>query len=106
MPVTNLLAAAALIGTASAVEVQPAVDLITRNFGAKAASVFELVIEDGDCGGTKAPCFSLSQTSGKVSVTASSMSELTYGIGYYTRYICGLTIGRDKCDHAAPCFFP
>ena len=24
------------------------------------------------------------------------MSELTYGIGYYTRYTCGLTVGRDK----------
>ena len=89
----SLAAAAA----ASAPAEQPAADLITRNFGADAAAAFELTIKaDAACGSEKAPCFSLSQAGGKVSVTASSMSELTYGIGYYTRYTCGLTVGRDK----------
>ena len=69
-----------------------------RNFGATAAAAFDLSLADGPCGAEKlaAPCFALSQAGGKVSIVASGMSELTYGIGYYTRYTCGLTIGRDK----------
>ena len=69
-----------------------------RNFGAAAAAAFDLSLADGPCGAEKlaAPCFALSQAGGKVSIVASGMSELTYGIGYYTRYTCGLTIGRDK----------
>jgi alpha-N-acetylglucosaminidase len=66
----------------------------SRNFGADAAKVFDLSLAD-PCGG-KGPCFALSQSGGKVKIAASSMSELTYGIGYYTRYTCGLTVGRDK----------
>ena len=76
----------------------PCAWLGSRNFGADAAAAFELSIADGPCGEEKAPapCFALSQKAGKVAIAATSMSELTYGIGYYTRYTCGLTVGRDK----------
>lgn len=37
---------------------------------------------EGSCLGASAPCFSLEDTAdGRIRVTASSMSELTYGIG-------------------------
>jgi hypothetical protein len=91
-----------LVLSSSSSDVKPALDLVTRNFGVNAASIFSLELKPGaDCvvvGGekAKAPCFSLSQQGGKVSIVASSMSELTYGIGHYTRYTCGLTVGRDK----------
>ena len=90
--------------------VQPAVDVITRNFGAAAAAVFNLKLldegtacevadEDGvTVSSAKAPCFAITQTGGKLTVSASSMSELTYGIGHYARYTCG------KCPAAAPAF--
>eukprot|EP00656_Telonema_subtile_P011229 TRINITY_DN15534_c0_g1_i1.p1 TRINITY_DN15534_c0_g1~~TRINITY_DN15534_c0_g1_i1.p1 ORF type:complete len:866 (+),score=187.31 TRINITY_DN15534_c0_g1_i1:142-2739(+) len=85
-----------VLSTARA-DTQPGIDLITRNFGAKAASSFELQIKDGPCtaGSTtvQPPCFALSQSNGKISVVASAMSELTYGIGWYTRLTCGLTVG-------------
>lgn len=97
MLIWTLCAATILVGADAAnADVQPAVDLITRNFGAKAAGSFSLSVHGGDCGSAKAPCFSLAQEGGKVKVRATTMSELTYGIGYYTRYTCGLTIGRDK----------
>jgi len=35
----------------------------------------------------------LASQAGKVKVTATSMSELTYGIGRYTRFVCNLTVG-------------
>eukprot|EP01052_Picozoa_sp_SAG31_P057478 SAG31_NODE_17034_length_686_cov_0.669506_1_plen_181_part_00 len=76
-------------------DIQPALDLITRRFGATAASTFSLsILGDGDgCGELEAPCFSLSQTGGKINIAASAMAALTYGIGYYTRFTCGLTVG-------------
>jgi alpha-N-acetylglucosaminidase len=94
----GLLQLAGAADDVASVSVQPALDLVTRNFGPDAAAVFILSIKAGeDCGeAAKAPCFSLSQSNGKVSITGTSMSELTYGIGYYTRYTCGLTVGRDK----------
>ena len=74
--------------------VKPSRCAISRNFGADAAKVFDLSLDD-PCDG-KGLCFALSQSGDKVKIAASSMSELTYGIGYYTRYTCGLTVGRDK----------
>lgn len=80
---------------------QPASDLVARNFGAEAAASLELTITaNAPCsagrGGSTAepPCFALSESpEGKVAVTGSSMDALTYGIGYYTRFSCGLTVG-------------
>lgn len=78
--------------------VQPALDLITRNFGPNAAAAFTLELKPSvPCSAAnetaQAPCFSLKLINGKVVVTASSMAELTYGIGHYTRFQCGLTVG-------------
>eukprot|EP01047_Picozoa_sp_COSAG01_P034688 COSAG01_NODE_2617_length_7374_cov_7.663505_4_plen_342_part_00 len=83
--------------------VQPALDLVTRIFGAAAAASFDLSLSDSVCGSGENHCFSLSQAGGKVSVAASSMSGLTYGIGYYTRFSCGLTVGwtRGGGSHTA-----
>ena len=86
------------VGTAGAV--QPAVDLIQRNFGSSAVASFNLSLGALQCNGgrgvsVKAPCFSLSASAGgnTVNIHASSMSELTYGIGYYARFSCGMTVG-------------
>eukprot|EP01044_Picomonas_judraskeda_P023466 COSAG03_NODE_6162_length_1104_cov_1.226866_1_plen_90_part_10 len=74
--------------------VQPAYDLITRNFGAAAAKTFNLTLHSGACSGGGHGCFSIAEGSeGLVEITAGSMSDLTYGIGYYTRFSCGLTVG-------------
>ena len=86
----------ALLFSCSSANVRAAFDLISRNFGSAASASFDLSISTGPCNATAAPCFSLSESGSKVSITASSMSELTYGIGFYTRYYCGLTVGRDK----------
>lgn len=98
-----LLLGVVLAAAAADPSVQPALDLIERNFGALARAAFDLGIDpERGCGdGVRAPCFSVSQTGepesqARVKVTASSMTELTYGIGYYTRHICNLTVGRDK----------
>ena len=70
-------------------DTEPAINIITRMYGEHAAAVFELLIGEPTCtdGSTvvKAPCFSISQQAAgaKIRVSASSMSELTYGIGYY-----------------------
>ena len=112
MPSPSLLfvcaAAAALCsGAAATLAVQPALDLIGRNFGPAAALAFNLTIDTSGkaCAGVRgrapaaasgqgARCFALSEQDGKVSITASTMSDLTYGIGYYTRFSCGLTVSR------------
>jgi hypothetical protein len=48
--------------------VQPAFDLITRNFGNDAADHFELALQGGPCGEDgatiPAPCFAVSQSEG------------------------------------------
>ena len=80
----------------AAASTQPAVDLITRRFGPEAAASFDLQIRPAaDCGVHKPPCFAVSQAAarGPVTVVASGMSELTYGVGYYSRFSCGLTVG-------------
>ena len=75
-------------------DIQPAYDLISRVFGERAAAVFSLSLDaNATCRGKQPPCFGLSADASRVSLTASSMSELTYGIGYYTRFHCGLTVG-------------
>ena len=108
MPSPSLLfvcaAAAALCsGAAATLAVQPALDLIGRNFGPAAALAFNLTIDTKACAGVRgrapasgqgARCFALSEQDGKVAITASTMSDLTYGIGYYTRFSCGLTVSR------------
>ena len=35
----------------------------------------------------------MASSGGKVSISASDASSLTYGIGYYTRFSCGLSVG-------------
>ena len=92
-----VLVSATKVG-AAAVDVQPAIDLIERNFGEVAASKFSLSLgatrcENGGGEVVKAPCFSLAYGEGKITIHASSMSELTYGIGYYARFSCGMTVG-------------
>jgi alpha-N-acetylglucosaminidase len=91
-------AAAPLAAAAAAADVQPALDLIQRNFGEAAVSAFNLTISNSTCeggGGSSSAhgCFALSEQGGKVVIAASSIAELTYGIGYYTRFSCGLTVG-------------
>ena len=67
--------------------VEPARQLIIRNFGAAAAQSFDLSTNLSKCGTKSPPCFSLSSTDGKrIALGASSISELTYGIGWYTRW--------------------
>jgi hypothetical protein len=80
--------------------VQPAIDLVSRNFGVQAADALTLSLGAKSCVGADGvklnpPCFSISQSAagGKVAVAASGMSELTYGIGYYGRFSCGLSVG-------------
>ena len=78
---------------------QPAYDLVSRTLGSEAPSHFELVLlssKETPChnGSAIAPCFGLSDISGgKVRIEASSLSELTYGIGYYLRFYCAVTVG-------------
>jgi len=104
--------------TAAGADVQPALDLITRQFGSAAAAAFTLSINsdptapcttsvDGVRGAgarvAAAPCYAIQQgADNKVMVSASSMAELTYGIGRYTRFQCGLTVGwaRGGNSHA------
>jgi hypothetical protein len=81
-----------LIALPSGLAVQPAYDLISRNFGPAATAAFQLSIDTTACPVSKL-CFSLWQNGTSVAITASSMSELTYGIGYYVRFSCGLTVG-------------
>jgi alpha-N-acetylglucosaminidase len=81
-----------LITLPSGLAVQPAYDLISRNFGPAATAAFQLSIDTTACPVSKL-CFSLWQNGTSVAITASSMSELTYGIGYYVRFSCGLTVG-------------
>ena len=96
----------------SAASVQPALDLITRNFGASATSAFNLTVGANVCeeGSSEHGCFSMAErTSGLVDIKATSMSDLTYGIGYYIRFSCELTVGwkrggGSRTDAAAwPC---
>ena len=96
-----MLAGAALLplllgggSAASSVDVQPALDLVARNFGAAAAASLSLSVDDSACASADSKnCFVLSQSGAKIAVAASSMSELTYGIGHYARFSCGLTVG-------------
>ena len=93
--------------------VQPAVDVITRNFGAAAAAVFNLKLldegtacevadEDGvTVSSAKAPCFAITQTGGKLTVSASSMSELSQSLGplfctYSTRAVACLVVAMQQ----------
>ena len=107
LAVLNATAAAA--AAAATAGVQPAVDLITRNFGKDAAASFELSIKTGPCSASvPSPCFAISESGGKVSIVATSMSELTFGVGHYTRFSCGLTVGwrnggNSFTDAAWPC---
>jgi hypothetical protein len=80
--------------------IQPAIDLVSRNFGVQAADALTLSLGATSCIGADGvklnpPCFSISQSAagGKIAVSASGMSELTYGIGYYGRFSCGLSVG-------------
>jgi alpha-N-acetylglucosaminidase len=94
MPLALQLALLGAGAAASDADVQPAIDVITRNFGKEAAASFDLSIKAGPCSeSVPSPCFAISENSGKVSIVATSMSELTYGIGHYTRFSCGLTVG-------------
>ena len=92
-----LLPLALLLGSgsaASSVDVQPALDLVARNYGAAAAASLSLSVDDSACAAADSKnCFVLSQSGAKIAVAASSMSELTYGIGHYARFSCGLTVG-------------
>lgn len=88
----RFLAIALLVSTAQCADTQPALDLITRQFGSQAASSVQLELGYACPDSTKG-CFSLSATSTSVTIKASAMSELTYGIGYYTRFHCGATVG-------------
>jgi alpha-N-acetylglucosaminidase len=100
--------------------VTPALELVERRFGAAATAALNLTISDDVCaagagtGGGEAGghCFVLSQAGGGgskvVSITASSMSSLTYGIGYYVRFHCGLTVGwaRGGGSYTSPAAWP
>lgn len=81
-----------------------AAELIARVLGNDAVEHFELkLLADGQrCvhspnnnrTAIQPPCFALADVpSGKLRVEASSMSELTYGIGYYLRFYCAMTVG-------------
>ena len=97
------LTAALSFSQPKAASVQPALDVVVRQFGAHAASSLQLSIDPGlNCGAksevkdTEAAsrCFHLSQPSAStIAIAATSMSELTYGIGYYARFSCGFTVG-------------
>jgi len=67
-------------------DVQPALDLVTRNYGTAAAAALRLSVSASACADAKvkAPCFVLTEgTDGSsVKLSASTMSELTYGIGW------------------------
>ena len=108
LPLLLLLGATRRCGGADAAHqssVQPAIDLVVRNFGPGAAAALDLVIRDnsscsagaGSAEVKEPPCFTLAAVSAgaesKVTVTASSMDTLTYGIGYYMRFACGLSVG-------------
>ena len=93
----SFLALTLALGSATlhtSTNVQPALDLVSRNFGPGAAKALNLTI-DADLTTCASPCFSVTQAESNavVSIVASAMSELTYGIGYYTRFSCGLTVG-------------
>lgn len=106
---TMVATMACLSAAAGTTDVQPALDLISRQFGSSAATTFALSInanpeapctlsrnrvERSGASSAPAPCYAIEQgADGKVSISASSMAELTYGIGRYTRYQCGLTVG-------------
>ena len=87
----HLLRARAASGSGD-VNVQPASDLIARQFGATAASTFSLIINGSLCPSSSG-CFEVKPGDQSITITASSIAELTYGIGYYTRFGCGLTVG-------------
>lgn len=109
----------ALAVSAAGPSVQPALDVVARQFGARAVAALNLSIDpnlecSGDTTATLASftsrssasnassfCFRLSQpTATTIAIAATSMSELTYGIGYYTRFSCGFTVGcvvRARC---------
>ena len=108
----SLLEASPVIAGGLDGSTQPAMDVITRNFGAAAARTFnlQLLAPGSACGGSAPPststaaaattatspppCFAYwAGANGTVTVEASSMSELTYGIGHYVRHACGLTVG-------------
>jgi len=88
---------AAMVGQLVASNVQPALDVVTRQFGTAAAASLKLTIDPKlNCGDDAATalCFALSQPSAtSIAIVATSMSELTYGIGYYARFSCGFTVG-------------
>jgi len=54
---------------------------------------FKLTFVDFCLGGVAAPCYSLSDVSGKVAIVATGASELTTGLGYYFRQYCNMTTG-------------
>lgn len=52
------------------------------------------LLEIGACHHTDPPCFQLRDTSdGRLSVTATTASELSAGVGWYLRMFCNMTIG-------------
>ena len=94
---TSLLSLTLLLSSSmslASTDVQPAIDLIARNFGPAAVKSLNLTI-NMNLSSCSSPCFSVTQekSNGVVSIVASAMSELTYGVGYYTRFSCGLTVG-------------
>eukprot|EP01043_Picozoa_sp_COSAG02_P011790 COSAG02_NODE_440_length_22296_cov_173.657386_16_plen_715_part_00 len=81
---------------AAANSTAPAAELIGRVLGADAVEHFELLLlpEGQHCANAAPPCFALTDApAGKLRVEASSVSELTYGIGYYLRFYCAMTVG-------------
>jgi alpha-N-acetylglucosaminidase len=78
-------------------DVQPVVDLVLRNFGTTAATSVTLSLSNDTSLGCAPPCFALRQepksAGGNVLISASSIDTLSYAVGYYTRFSCGLTLG-------------
>jgi alpha-N-acetylglucosaminidase len=71
---------------------QVAEDLVERVLpGARGHFSFKVV--DSCSGSVKAPCYDLSDNGDRVMIAATSISEMTAGIGYYLRNIGNMTIG-------------
>ena len=90
----SLAAALLLVGGARAQGSVAAVYSLLERVIPSSSSHFALSIADS-CPGVAngVPCFTLSDSGSQLSVSATSASELTAGIGYYLREICNMTIG-------------
>jgi hypothetical protein len=97
----RFIAVALVLGMAAgSTDTTPVLDTLRRTIGDVAESLFDLEVSSSACDKGKA-CFTLESASfgtdtPRIKVTGSSLSELSYGAGYYLRRMCNMSFSWSR----------